>query len=104
LPQPSPLNEIDVTFEYIFNNKNKKFKFRVFFKSDLFFEWISEKYLKPMNQADIQMNFEDSSEIKLGNFFRVSIKLKHQVSLFFDKCRHYFSPKRIKILKKFHKH
>ncbi|CAF0908772.1 unnamed protein product [Brachionus calyciflorus] len=36
---------------------------------DQFFDWITEKYLKPINQTGIQMKFSSSSEIKLDKIF-----------------------------------
>ena len=38
---------------------------------DLYFEWISEKYLDPVNQMQIQKKFGKSSEIRLEKFFNV---------------------------------
>ena len=51
VPEPSPYINID---------------------ANLFFDWVVEKYLKPMNQTEIQLKFSDSSEIKLDRIFHVS--------------------------------
>lgn len=40
-------------------------------KASLFFEWITEKYMKPINQTKIQLKFSSSSEIKLEKFFNL---------------------------------
>jgi hypothetical protein len=40
---------------------------------DTFFDWVNERYLNPTNQTDIQINFTETSEIKLENFFNVSL-------------------------------
>ncbi len=37
--------------------------------ADVFFDWIVEKYLNPDNQTEIQLEFEDTSEIKLDKIF-----------------------------------
>lgn len=37
----------------------------------MFFEWITEKYIKPTNQSEIQLIFSSNSEIKLDNVFNV---------------------------------
>ena len=42
--------------------------------ASLFFDWITEKYLKPTNQTEIQLKFMDSSEIKLEKIFHVILQ------------------------------
>lgn len=60
----------------IFLNSFKKINLKFFlFKPDQFFEWITEKYLKPINQTGIQLKFSSSSEIKLDKIFHVKLNL-----------------------------
>jgi prolyl 3-hydroxylase /prolyl 3,4-dihydroxylase len=38
---------------------------------DLYFEWLIEKYLDPVNQMQIRKKFEKNSEIRLEKFLNV---------------------------------
>ncbi|RNA13777.1 prolyl 3-hydroxylase OGFOD1 [Brachionus plicatilis] len=51
---------------------------------DIFFEWITERYLKPINQTGIQMKFSSSSEIKLDKIFHFNISVNKQIHILYD--------------------
>jgi hypothetical protein len=62
-----PINYRPPTYIELFQNP----KDYVNLDTNLFFDWIEEKYLNPINQSEIQDEFVDSSEIKLTGVFNV---------------------------------
>ena len=44
----------------------------IFVQEEIFYDWISPKYLDILTQSDIQDRFEQASEIQLSDFLLVS--------------------------------